>query len=241
MRDREVTEGLLAQVLSMAEPTPLARQRHRRSIEHDDPAMVGVRRLAEFDGDAARWCRTIPSIQAEAYTTAEREHLVVQGKVHAERLSGDATCEAFFETLEQVCFVRAREIWGVPADPPRPFARDSFVEVALGTSPITVRAALRKLRARYSLAVHLALTVGPDSGLPEFAATLGRSAASHSGLRDEHTRDLVRLTGADRWLDPDRVRLDEALSLVRAFRNDGAITRTAAREFAPYACRREGA
>jgi len=178
---------------------------------------------------------TMQVLHSEAFNKAARAALTnEQGLIDMKLLQHEGRQEMFINAMVEHYVQGTAAMYGQKA-PTDILARSLWLEGYTGLSQGNLSRMVREQKSNYTLDQHMNMTVFAQESLTnEMSKRLRGNALSASGLTNADRASIVKYMKADDLLDPDRLTVPEAGSLLRMYQREGVIGRRTVESLAAY-------
>ncbi len=154
---------------------------------------------------------TTAKSHADVYSAAVDELLKdKEGLVDYEMLEDEAVKDKFAEKLTQNYIKRAKEYLGVSKDPKDQIETDTLLKAYAGVTGSELKRLVKEHGKEYTHNQHMKQMANILE--KNIHPTLINAATSH--LKDEHIEGIVHHTESDKFIDSDKIRLEEAIGIL---------------------------
>jgi len=189
-----------------------------------DGAHERIQKFLSLEEQVETEVTTMQVMHTEAFTKAARAACsTADGKVDMKRLDDGNAQRIFTDMMVQQYVDGTKAAYG-HNEPGNVLMRDLWLQSYAGLNAGSISKMVREKKAKYTLSQHMDMTVlAEESITTEIAKNMRSSAIAAAGLTDADKGSIVGYMGADKFLDAEKVTLDQAVSLLRVYRKEGLI------------------
>jgi len=192
-----------------------------------------IAKFQKLSKAAKKMLSTMERNHRGAYDAAVDKHLMKDGQVDTDLLDDDSVQEKFANEMADHYIAKAKQVFKVKEGEKEKLGdmeKELLMNAYAGTTKAQLLQHIRQYGKRFTFD-HFYGELRP--GMTEQIQN-NLTAASASHLKKEHIGDIVKYTGVSKFVDKDRMRIDDAVGLLRVYEEQGVIAEKALKKALYY-------